>query len=227
MAIGVRQQRGEATRNEILTVARRLFSDFGYHNTGISDIQSATGLTKGAFYHHFRAKQELALAVLEAARNDYTRHLIAPAKAQPTPGQRLSMMLVCAANLNGRPEWLNCRLLATLCAEVTAADGPLVEAVRGVQEQILDTLEQMVTEAQTSGEAAPGSPQVWAQLALSTMMGLLLVRKIGASRADPGDVLLQLRRGLLPGLELPSDPPPEPKSRIPRRVQPVAEAELY
>ncbi|MBN1509021.1 MAG: helix-turn-helix transcriptional regulator, partial [Sedimentisphaerales bacterium] len=47
------QSRGQTTKADILQVARQLFSEHGYHKTGIADIQEATGLTKGAFYHHF------------------------------------------------------------------------------------------------------------------------------------------------------------------------------
>ena len=125
-----RQQRGRATRAGILDVARQLFSDFGYHHTGIADIQAATGLTKGAFYHHFRAKQELALGVIEMAREDYREHWLEPAMAASTPGKRLSALLDGFVVLENRPEWLNFRLLATLSAEVTAGDGPLADAVR-------------------------------------------------------------------------------------------------
>ena len=51
MATGSGQQRGRATRADIVNVARRLFSEHGYHQTGISDIQAATGLTKGCLLY--------------------------------------------------------------------------------------------------------------------------------------------------------------------------------
>ncbi len=198
MGASVRQKRGEATRSEILTVARRLFSDFGYHNTGISDIQAATGLTKGAFYHHFRTKQELALAVLDEAKEAYARHMIEPAKEEASGVRQLITLLGCAVALNCQPEWQNCRLLATLCAEMTAVDGELVDAVRSVYEQLFETVASMVAEAQKEGQAADGPPEVWAQLLLSTLMGLLLIRKIGAAQTDMAAAVEHLKRALLP-----------------------------
>jgi AcrR family transcriptional regulator len=194
-----RQQRGEATRAGILSVARRLFSDFGYHNTGIADIQAATGLTKGAFYHHFRAKQDLALGVLELVENDYREQFVGPALAEATPGRRVAALLDAAVTLNDRPEWSNCRLLATLSAEVTAADGALADAVRSVQERMLDTLEQLIADAKQSGEVGDIDPAVGAQMIQSTLMGLMLARKLGITRVQSGDVVALLKRSLLGG----------------------------
>jgi AcrR family transcriptional regulator len=196
MAGDVRQQRGEVTRTGILGVARRLFSDFGYHNTGIADIQAATGLTKGAFYHHFRAKQDLALAVLENVRADYERQLFEPAVAQPTPGRRLASVLDTIVQLNDRPEWRNCRLLVTLFAGVNPADGSLSHHVQALQEELLDRLTDMVAQAQASGEAAPGAPVVWAQLIMSTCLGMVLIGKTGAIQADSAEVIALLKQAL-------------------------------
>lgn len=200
MSIDVRQRRGEATRSEILSVARRLFADFGYHNTGISDIQSATGLTKGAFYHHFRSKQELGLAVVEAAWEDYGRQVLKSANMQASAGRRLSSLLDSIVALNGQPEWQNCRLLATLCAGLTAADGVLADSVRDVQEQLLSAVIGMIADAQQAGEAASGSPEAWAQLLIGSLMGMVLIRKIGVGEADLAAVVKQLKMVLLPGV---------------------------
>src|SRR5438045_891072 len=86
---GATSPRGRDTRHEILSVAKQLFSEFGYHHTGLSDIQAATGLTKGAFYHHFRSKEELALAVLESARSDYAARLFTDPAETQSPGARI------------------------------------------------------------------------------------------------------------------------------------------
>lgn len=192
-----RQQRGEATRNDIIGVARRLFSDFGYHNTGIADIQAATGMTKGAFYHHFRSKQDLALAVLEAARSDYLRQVIEPAQREADAGRRLSTLLDRIIEVNGQPEWQNCRLLATMCAEVTVADGELLDAVRGIHDQLFETVELWVGEAQQAGQASSGPSKTWAQIITGCLMGLQLIRKIEASRVDLAGVVEQIRQSLL------------------------------
>ena len=192
------QPRGLATRADIVGVARRLFSEHGYHRTGLADIQAATGLTKGAFYHHFRSKEELALAVLAAAAEDYQEHWIAPALAQATPGRRLEAMLDRALELNAQPEWSNCQMIATLCAEMTGRQERLHSEVHRFATERLDLWASLIREGQGSGEVRPGAdPLVWAQWIHSTMLGLLLSRKLGAACAPPGRVIEQIKSALL------------------------------
>jgi AcrR family transcriptional regulator len=46
-------------RERILEAGFGSFLAHGFDGTGLNDILSATGLSKGAFYHHFRSKQAL------------------------------------------------------------------------------------------------------------------------------------------------------------------------
>jgi AcrR family transcriptional regulator len=50
-------------RAELIDCAQRLFLLKGYERTTINDVIAATGLSKGAFYHHFRAKEDLLEAI--------------------------------------------------------------------------------------------------------------------------------------------------------------------
>jgi AcrR family transcriptional regulator len=52
-------------REELIDCAQRLFLAQGYEKTTINDVIAATGLSKGAFYHHFRSKEDLLAAITE------------------------------------------------------------------------------------------------------------------------------------------------------------------
>jgi AcrR family transcriptional regulator len=52
-------------REELIDCAQRLFLSQGYEKTTINDVIAATGLSKGAFYHHFRSKEDLLAAITE------------------------------------------------------------------------------------------------------------------------------------------------------------------
>lgn len=60
-----KQRRARLTRERILRQATRLFVARGYHDTSLDDILHASGVTTGAFFHHFRNKEELGFAVLD------------------------------------------------------------------------------------------------------------------------------------------------------------------
>src|ERR1700678_2103296 len=52
-------------RLELLDIAQRLFLERGYERTTVNDVIDAAGVSKGAFYHHFRAKEDLLEAIAE------------------------------------------------------------------------------------------------------------------------------------------------------------------
>lgn len=58
-------EKGEQTRDRILSAAEPLIMKNGFAGTSLDDILKAGGLTKGAFFHHFKGKGDLARALVE------------------------------------------------------------------------------------------------------------------------------------------------------------------
>ncbi len=54
------------TRERILTAAMCIFAQKGWQKTSLDEIASAAGMTKGAIYWHFRNKNDLFFALLDA-----------------------------------------------------------------------------------------------------------------------------------------------------------------
>jgi AcrR family transcriptional regulator len=69
-------QRRAATRAAILTAARELFAEHGYHGCSIDTILGRAESSKGAFYHHFSDKA----AVLEALLAEFEEEGVRRAK---------------------------------------------------------------------------------------------------------------------------------------------------
>ena len=59
--------RAGGTRKAILDVSLELFADQGYGGTSLRQIADRLGITKAAIYHHFKAKEDIARAVVEEA----------------------------------------------------------------------------------------------------------------------------------------------------------------
>ena len=58
------RRRSEETRARLLAAAREVFAAKGYEGAAVSDIASAAGFTKGAFYSSFPSKEALFLEVV-------------------------------------------------------------------------------------------------------------------------------------------------------------------
>lgn len=78
------QARSGETRARILQSALRLFSERGFDATGVAEICGAAGVSKGAFYHHFEAKQSVFLHLLEDWLRQVDADLLAALQEAPT-----------------------------------------------------------------------------------------------------------------------------------------------
>ncbi|MBF6548743.1 TetR/AcrR family transcriptional regulator [Nocardia brasiliensis] len=85
----IRTQQREETRRALLHTSRRLFAAKGYGAVGLSEIVSATGVTKGALYHHFDSKSALFGAVLEQVQQEVGARVSAAAEAVTDPWDQL------------------------------------------------------------------------------------------------------------------------------------------
>jgi AcrR family transcriptional regulator len=174
-------------RAELIDCARRLFLEKGYERTTINDVIAATQLSKGAFYHHFRAKEEL----LEAIAERFAGQALAAAEAVQSDRnlgalQRLNLLLAVsrewkAENLPGlravftvllRPE--NAVLYHRITSAVLSVMEPTFAAIieDGAREGVIDA-----TDARLAAEAI-----LW----MSESRRLLVADAMGV--AERGDV---------------------------------------
>ncbi|WP_343247854.1 TetR/AcrR family transcriptional regulator [Diplocloster hominis] len=67
-----RKEQAAIAKEKLLTTAQKLISEKGYDKISISDITDACGMSVGNFYHYFKSKEELIIAV---ERDLYDRNL--------------------------------------------------------------------------------------------------------------------------------------------------------
>lgn len=66
ISLDARRPRDAAkTRDRILDAAQALILDHGFGSTTVDAVVNRAGITKGAFFHHFASKAELARALVE------------------------------------------------------------------------------------------------------------------------------------------------------------------
>ncbi len=176
MAEPIRSSKGNRTRRGILGAAERLFGVHGYHGTSMSDVLDATSLTKGALYHHFRSKQDLALALLEQARNKWEEQVVAPAMENQEPRQQLVALLEGAAGAEGRVP-SSYLVVASFAGELTEQDRRLWDAARELQGAMVEVWRTVIAEGQAQG-------QLRADVRADTLAHWIVAGLMGAALAD-------------------------------------------
>ncbi|KMQ65124.1 TetR family transcriptional regulator [Chryseobacterium angstadtii] len=79
-------KKSEATRLNILQKAFELIYVKGYQTTSVDEIIANTQVTKGAFYYHFKTKDEMGLAIInELLKNNFRSTFIDPLEDSENP----------------------------------------------------------------------------------------------------------------------------------------------
>jgi len=87
----------EKTRERILGAAQALILDHGYGATTVDAVVTRAGITKGAFFHHFGSKSDLARALLDRyalmVAQHFERNLERARKLSTDPLQQLLILI--------------------------------------------------------------------------------------------------------------------------------------
>jgi AcrR family transcriptional regulator len=89
----LREEHAQATREAILSAARKLFTARGYDTTSIDEIAGAARVTSGALYHHFRSKREIMRAVFEMLESELKERVSEAAKDAQSATEALRLTL--------------------------------------------------------------------------------------------------------------------------------------
>src|SRR5437868_7067229 len=77
------------TREQIVEAANRLFYQQGYERTSFASIAETVGISRGNFYYHFKTKDEILEAVLQARLADTRAMLARWTEGAATPLERV------------------------------------------------------------------------------------------------------------------------------------------
>lgn len=110
-----RVDRGNATRQQVIETATRLFTEQGYEAVSVEALLVACGISKGALYHHFSGKEAVFTAVLEATEDRIVTTLVAAGEGAPD---------LLAALQAGARAWLDLAARDATVRRVVLLDAP-------------------------------------------------------------------------------------------------------
>lgn len=121
-------ERGEA-RTRLLEAARDTILAKGFAATSVEDICRAAAVTKGSFFHHFKSKEELGVAVAEFWAETTTAFFAAAPYHRPADplGRIFAYVAFRKAIIEGEIAEFSC-LVGTMTQEVYAASPSIRDA---------------------------------------------------------------------------------------------------
>ena len=173
--------RSARTRAALLRSARTLFAEKGFAGTGREEIAERAGVTRGALYHHFASKTEVAAAVVAEIEEELVHCVVAA--ALEGRGLRDQLRRGCRAYMEACADPTMARILA----DAPAVLG--VEACRALDAAAcIPLLQTAFAGGEHEGIEVPGDPDVAAALVLG-----FLNEAAGLIAAAPGDHALRAR----------------------------------
>jgi len=92
--VATQTERRERTRSAIVEAATDLFVERGFAETTIADILAAAGVSRGALYHHFTAKEDVFAAVYAKVSAQAITRAGRSGRAARSKGSRLDALIV-------------------------------------------------------------------------------------------------------------------------------------
>ena len=195
-----KQIQSEQTRQQIISAASLLFVRKGFFGTSIADLAKATGLTKGALYHHFENKDAIFFAVIKSVRQTWNEKVVRDVLSTKDAQTRLTTLIENHTRLLCENEHL-CLLLNGLIMEMDEINPQFLAALL----EIYTDLTQFITGIIKKGQDAEQiRADLDARMAALNIVGML--RGIGCSpvfkqmNVDYAELAATLNQILLDGL---------------------------
>ena len=184
-------------RIQIVGVARRIFTRFGFRKTTMEEIAVATQMGKSSIYYYFKSKEEIFKAVVESEAIMLKDRLKRIIRKNDSPPERLKAYMLFRLHHVKTLE----NFYAALNEEALSHMGFILEIRRNFEIEEQELVSQILEEGMDQGVFQLTSSKIGA-IAISTMMkGLELPLLLSeAHKSDREELLEDLMRVLLYGI---------------------------
>ncbi len=172
-----RQVRSEATRRKIIDAAVDVFTEVGYGAADRGAIIERTGMTKGAFYHHFDSMESLASAIIDEGAQLVTDVLGAMSDSFSPALENMVHGSFVAADLFASNK------VARTAEHLTLALGKFNDTGARVYTNWVEGMAAEVSRAITEGDLREGlDPKMVSESIIGATFGTRTARRVGAGR---------------------------------------------
>jgi AcrR family transcriptional regulator len=180
-------ERSARTRRALLEAAARGLSRYGYGNLVLEDVAREAGYTRGALYHQFKDKQELALAVVDWVDKTWWQEVGGRVERQRDP------MAALIALARGHAVFCRrdiARVMMALRVEFSGQDHPVGREIHRISRTLVKRCASLINAGRGNGSIPPGPPAKAVALAF---LGGVEGAVIALAEQAPHDELLAAR----------------------------------
>jgi AcrR family transcriptional regulator len=180
-------ERSARSRSALLESAARGLSRYGYGNLVLEQVAREAGYTRGALYHQFKDKEDLALAVIEWVNENWMREVGGPARQEPDPVAQLIALarghaVFCRRDI--------ARVMMALRIEFSGQDHPVGRELKRISKALFKDCAGLIDAGRSDGSIPPGPP---ARAVALAFWGALEGAVIALAGQAPYDELLAAR----------------------------------
>ena len=185
-------ERRAKTLAALLEAAAKGFSRYGYGNLTLEQVAREAGYTRGALYHLFDGKEELALSVVEWVAETWEQEVWRPAQRGDAPVD----VLVALA----RGHIVYCRrdvarVMMSLRVEFAGRDHPVGKALAEIGKDLARRFSALIVAGRRDGSIPDGPPaRTLATAVIGAMEGLAIE---AAGVRDGAFIAERMVRGML------------------------------
>ena len=190
-----RQVRSEVTRRKILDAAVEVFNEVGYLAADRGTIIERTGMTKGAFYHHFDSMESLASAIIDEGAK-LVRDVLAAMSDSFSPAlENMVHGSFVAAELFASDK------VVRTAEQLALAFGKLNDTASRVYERWVEGMTAEVRRATTEGDLREGlDPTMVSESIIGAMFGTRILSQATPGGSDLVERLTQMWELLFPAI---------------------------
>jgi AcrR family transcriptional regulator len=148
-------ERSARSRSALLESAARGLSRYGYGKLVLEQVAREAGYTRGALYHQFKDKEDLALAVIDWVNENWMREVGEPARREPDPVAELIALarghaVFCRRDI--------ARVVMALRVEFSGQDHPVGREIEHVTGTGVERAARLITAGRRDGSIPAGPP---------------------------------------------------------------------
>jgi AcrR family transcriptional regulator len=143
------------SRSALLESAATGLSRHGYGNLVLEQVASEAGYTRGALYHQFKDKEDLALAVIEWVNENWLREVGEPARQHADPVAELIALarghaVFCRRDI--------ARVVMALRVEFSGQDHPVGREIEKISQAGMKRVARLIAAGRRMGSVPEGPP---------------------------------------------------------------------